>query len=122
MVLADTSVWITHFRSGNPRLKSLLADGKVACHPFIVGELACGLLQNREEILSLLQTLPAATQAEHEEVLRLIEMHRLMGLGLGYVDVHLLASALLSGIPLWTEDRQLRKAALTLEVYFKRKG
>ena len=120
MVLADTSVWITHFRSGNPRLKSLLADGKVACHPFIVGELACGLLQNREEILSLLQTLPAATQAEHEEVLRLIEMHRLMGLG--YVDVHLLASALLSGIPLWTEDRQLRKAALTLEVCFKRKG
>lgn len=121
MVLADTSVWITHFRSGNSRLKNLLINGKIACHPFIVGELACGLLQNREEILSLLQTLPAATQAEHDEVLHLIERHRLMGHGLGYVDVHLLASSLLSGIPLWTEDKQLRKAALKLKVCYEQK-
>ena len=97
-------------------------DGKVACHPFIVGELACGRLQNRKEILSLLETLPSVTQAEHEEVLHLIEVHRLMGLGLGYVDVHLLASALLSGIPLWTEDKRLQKAALTLEVCFQQRG
>jgi predicted nucleic acid-binding protein len=122
MVLVDTSVWVTHFRSGSSRLKSLLADGKVACHSFIVGELACGRLQNRVEILSLLQTLPAAIQAEHEEVLHLIQTHRLMGLGLGCVDVHLLASSLLSGIPLWTEDKQLRKAALKLEVCFKQEG
>ena len=122
MVLVDTSVWVAHFRFGNSRLQSLLKNGKVACHPFIVGELACGRLQNREEILSLLQTLPAATQAEHEEVLHLIERHRLIGLGLGYVGVHLLASSLLSGIPLWTEDKQLRKAALKLEVCFKQEG
>ncbi len=122
MVLVDTSVWVTHFRSGNSRLKNLLINGKVACHSFIVGELACGRLQNREEILSWLQSLPTATQAEHEEVLHLIEGHRLMGLGLGYVDVHLLASSLLSEIPLWTEDKQLRTAALKLEVCFKQEG
>lgn len=122
MVLVDTSVWVTHFRFGNSRLKTLLKNGKVACHPFVVGELACGSLQNREEILSLLRMLPSATQAEHEEVLHFIESHRLMGLGLGYVDVHLLASSLLSGIPLWTEDQQLRKAALKLKVCFKQEG
>lgn len=122
MVLVDTSVWVAHFRFDNSRLKSLLKNGKVACHPFIVGELACGRLQNRKEILSLLRMLPAATQAEHEEVLHLIESHRLMGLGLGYVDMHLLASSLLSGIPLWTEDKQLRKAALKLEVCFNQEG
>ena len=119
MVLVDTSIWVTHFQSGNSRLKNLLINGKVACHPFIVDELACGRLKNRKEILSLLQTLPAPTQAEHEEVPPFIERHRLMGSGLGYVDVHLLASALLSGIPLWTEDKQLRKAALKLEVCYK---
>ena len=122
MVLVDTSVWAEHFRSNNSRLKNLLMYGKVACHPFVIGELACGRLQNRKEILSLLETLPAATQAEHKEVLHLIERHRLMGLGLGYVDVHLLASALLSGIPLWTEDKQLQKAALRLKLSFKQKG
>ena len=80
------------------------------CHPFIVGELACGNLKNRQEILSLLRLLPLATQAKHEEVLKFIEQNRLMGKGLGYIDVHLSASALLTGVPLWTYDKRLNEA------------
>lgn len=118
MVLVDTSVWIRHFRYGNPQLKDLLLNGRVVCHPFIVGELACGNLRNRDEILTLLRSLPMAVTADHEEILRFIEMHRLMGEGLGYADVHLLASALLSRIETWTEDRNLQKAAHTLDLSY----
>ena len=116
MVLVDTSVWISHFRVGNPQLKDLLVNGRVVCHPFIVGELACGNLRNREEILAFLRALPMAITADHEEILRFIEMHRLMGKGLGYVDVHLLASALLSGIDFWTKDRNLEETARRLNI------
>jgi len=119
MILVDTSIWVSHFRSGNPRLETLLLNGEVACHPFIIGELACGNLKNGQEILSLLKALPAAMKAEHNEVLYFIEQHRLMGMGLGYVDVHLLASALLSTIPLWTKDKDLKKASLRLNVSYK---
>lgn len=108
MVLVDTSVWVDHLRSGNSGLKKLLHEGRVVCHPFIVGELACGNLSNRSEILSLLQALPLATHAEHEEVMRFIENYSLMGKGLGYIDMHLIASALLTKSPLWTLDRQLK--------------
>jgi hypothetical protein len=107
MVLVDTSVWIRHFREGAPHLARLLDAGEVLCHPFIVGELACGNLQNRQEILSLLQLLPRATQAKDEEVLQFVEQHRLMGRGLGYIDNHLSASAVLTGAPLWTFDKRL---------------
>lgn len=93
-------------------------NGRVVCHPFIVGELACGNLRNRDEILTLLRSLPMAVAADHEEILRFIEMHRLMGEGLGYADVHLLASALLSRIETWTEDRNLQKAAHTLDLSY----
>lgn len=92
-------------------------NGRVVCHPFIVGELACGNLRNRDEILTLLRSLPMAVTADHEEILSFIEMHRLMGEGLGYVDVHLLASALLSRIEIWTEDRNLKKAAQNVISY-----
>ncbi|MGD8535154.1 MAG: type II toxin-antitoxin system VapC family toxin [Candidatus Aminicenantes bacterium] len=119
MVLVDTSIWVSHFREGNPHLKNLLLNGNVVCHSYIIGELACGNLQNREEILSLMQALPAVVTAEHEEVLQLIDTHQLMGIGLGYVDVHLLASALLSGILLWTEDKKLKEAARKLNVSYK---
>jgi predicted nucleic acid-binding protein len=119
MVLVDTSVWVSHFKSGNVRLKGLLEDGKAILHPFIVGELACGNLRNRQEILSLLKALPAAATALHEEVLQFIENHRLMGLGLGYVDVHLLAAALLTAVPLWTNDKRLKAAAIRLQIDFK---
>lgn len=116
MVLIDTSFWVSYLRDGHPELKELLLEGKVACHPFVIGELACGSLQNRKEILKLLKALPMTQQATDEEVLCFIETHHLMGLGLGLIDVHLLASALLSGISLWTLDSPLKKAARNLGV------
>ena len=114
MVLVDTSVWVSHFRETHPGLVDLLNNGEVACHPFVVGEIACGGVKNRRSILSLLEALPMALQVEHEEVLAFIDNHDLMGKGLGYIDVHLLASAVLSGLPLWTLDKKLEKAAEAL--------
>jgi predicted nucleic acid-binding protein len=118
MVLVDTSVWIEHFRSGTIGLEASLNEGQVVCHPFIIGELACGNLRNRSQILSLLETLPAAHRAKHEEVMLFIEKNLLMGKGLGYVDMHLLASAVLASIPLWTLDKTLSKAAVKLGIQF----
>jgi len=114
MVLVDTSVWVAHFRAGDMNLKALLNKGHVVCHPFIVGELACGNLKNRSEIFSLLQTLPMATVVEHEEVMQFIENYSLMGKGLGYIDMHLLASAILSKVLLWTTDKKLHQVSLKL--------
>lgn len=119
MILVDTSIWVSHFRSGNAHIRELLQKGEVVSHPFIIGELACGNLKNRKEILSLLQALPMATIAGHEEVLQLIGNQRLMGLGLGYVDVHLLAAAFLTAAPLWTNDRILKEAAIKLQIAYK---
>ena len=107
MVLVDTSVWVVHLRSGNVGLETLLNDGYVVCHQFVVGELACGNLRNRSEILSLLRALPMANRADHEEVMHFIENHNLVGKGLGYIDMHLLASAILTKVPLWTLDKKL---------------
>jgi predicted nucleic acid-binding protein len=118
MVLVDTSVWVKHLRDGEPVLEELLKDGHVMCHPFIVGELACGNLKRRDEILALLQAFPTAVSAEHGEVLRFIEDNRLMAKGLGFVDMHLLASALLSGLQLWTLDKRLQQVALQLGLAF----
>lgn len=118
MILVDTSVWVRHLRDGEATLKALLEEGKVACHPFIVGELACGNLRNRAEILALLQALPTAKVASHEEVLQFVERRQLMGKGIGYVDAHLLVSAALTEIPLWTFDRQLRKVSSGLGLGF----
>ena len=114
MILVDTSVWVEHFRSGTIGLEMLLIDGQVVCHPFIIGELACGNLKNRTEILSLLQDLPMASRADDDEVIQFIEDHNLMGKGLGYIDIHLLMAALLTRIPLWTIDKRLHEVSLTL--------
>jgi predicted nucleic acid-binding protein len=114
MVLVDTSVWVAHLRGGAIGLEALLDEGDVVCHPFIVGEIACGNLRNRPEILSLLQALPAAIQAEHEEVMQFIENDNLMGRGLGYIDMHLLASARLTRIKLWTIDKKLNEISSKL--------
>lgn len=111
MILVDTSVWVEHLRHGLPRLATLLQDGEVLIHPWVIGELACGNLRNRSQVLELLQGLPAATVASDAEVLLLIERDRLMGRGIGYVDAHLLASAQLSHCRMWTQDRRLAAVA-----------
>ncbi|MBN2417052.1 PIN domain-containing protein [bacterium] len=116
MVLADTSVWIDHFRRGNAGLADLLNRGEVCTHPFVIGELACGTLKNRIEILSLLGQLPAAAAAVHEEIMLVIEQRTLWGRGIGYVDAALLASALLAHAPLWTLDKKLLTAAAAVGV------
>jgi len=116
MVLVDTSVWVDHFRAGVPRLAKLLESGEVFIHPFIIGELACGRMTNRAEILDLLRTLPHARSAAHDEVMQFVEDRKLMGRGLGYVDIHIIASALLSSCPIWTNDDPLRAACEQLGV------
>ena len=113
MILVDTSVWVEHLRHGLARLAKLLQEGEVLIHPWVVGELACGHLRNRREVLEMLQGLPAGVVAGDAEVLLLIERHQLMGKGIGYIDAHLLASARLSHCRLWTQDRRL--AALAQE-------
>lgn len=118
MVLVDTSVWVDHFRFGDPQLAALLEEGEVVCHPFIIAELACGILPDRADTLGRLKDMPHVDVASQEEILSMIDTHRLMGTGLGFVDVHLLASARLSMIPLWTRDLSLKKAAAKLDVLF----
>ena len=114
MILVDTSVWVDHLRRGNDELAQLLVEQQVLCHPFVVGELACGRLTDRAEILARLQALPRPRTVEHQEALDFVTLRRLMGVGLGWVDVHLLASAILSGASLWSLDRNLVRAAARL--------
>ncbi len=117
MVLVDTSVWVDHLRRGNSELTTLLRQNQVLSHPFVVGELALGNLQQRHNVLAALQNLPAANVATEQEVLSLIARHALYGTGIGYVDAHLLASARLSpNCKLWTFDKRLQVAAVALGV------
>ena len=119
MILVDTSVWIDHLRSGVPDLAAALGDGLVMMHPFVLGELACGNLQNRSEVLRLLGELPSAPAATDPEVLEFIGRRSLMGRGIGYIDVHLLASAALAEAGrLWTRDRRLAAVAGELELAY----
>ncbi|MBI3448637.1 MAG: type II toxin-antitoxin system VapC family toxin [Acidobacteria bacterium] len=113
-MLADTSVWVDHLRGGNAALVSHLERGEVRCHPFVIGELACGRLANRREVLALLESLPQVRRAEHDEVLAFVESNGLGGSGIGWIDAHLLASARLSHVPLWTLDRRLAAVARSL--------
>ncbi len=110
-MLVDTSVWIDHLRRGNPALARQLSEREVWCHPFVIGELACGQLGNRAEVLSLLSALPQTPMARHEEVLAFVEANGLAGAGIGWIDAHLLAAARLAGTRLWTLDRPLADAA-----------
>jgi len=119
MILVDTSIWVTHLRQGSRQLEKLLMDAEVMCHPFIIGELACGNLQNRNEIISLLQSLPMALTIEFDEFIFFIDRNQLMAKGVGFVDVHVLASAQLTGVPLWTADKRLKSAADQLELTYK---
>ena len=111
MILVDTSVWVDHLRRGDRRLAELLLTDQVACHPFVIGELACGDIRNREEVLTLLSALPHLTKADDIEVLDFIGRHRLMSRGLGLIDIHLLASCALAGTELWTRDKRLGQTA-----------
>lgn len=117
MILADTSVWIDHLRRGVPRLSEALGRGEIVLHPFVIGEIACGNLRNRGEILARLVTLSSAPVATDAEALAFLEARRLMGRGLGWIDVHLLAAVTLSpGMRLWTMDARLADAAVDLGV------
>ena len=110
-VLVDTSVWIDHLRKDREDLRARLEAGDVVCHPFILGELACGTIRKRDEVLSLLAALSQVAVADHDEVLQLLDTHQLMGKGLGWIDAHLLASTQLDGEILWTLDGPLKRAA-----------
>ena len=114
MILVDTSVWIDHLRQGDTQLAAALEAVHVRVHPFVVGELVCGNLRARAEVLGLLQALPPILVATDKEVLFFMAGQNLMGRGIGYVDVHLLASARLGGALLWTRDKRLHAVAAEL--------
>ncbi|UCC83221.1 MAG: PIN domain-containing protein [Gemmatimonadota bacterium] len=116
-MLVDTSVWVDHLRRGHAALGRQLMEREVWCHPFVIGELACGSLEARSEVLSLLSALPQAPLAEHDEVLAFVESNRLAGRGIGCIDAHLLAAARLAGVGLWTLDRPLAAVARELGLY-----
>ena len=119
MILVDTSVWVDHFRRHETALADALERGDVLTHPFVIGELACGNLKHRGEVLSLLQAIPAAVVSSDAEVLHFIERRNLMGKGIGYIDAHLLASVMLTeGAQLWTRDRRLDAIAADLRLAF----
>lgn len=117
MILVDTSVWIGHLRRNDVTLARLLETSRVVAHPYIVGEIALGHLSQRGLVLQLLADLPQANVASHAEVLDLVEREALFGRGIGYVDVHLLASARLTpDARLWTRDARLSEIATMLRV------
>ncbi len=119
MILADTSVWIDHFRSEDLYLASLLDRNEILIHPMVIGELACGNVSNRTEVFSMLRLLPRVPVASDGEVLFFIEYHQLMGRGIGYIDTHLLASAAMSSpTQLWSKDRRLMELAGELGVAY----
>lgn len=120
MILVDSSVWIDHLAKGVSAMTEVLDAGEVVMHPFVLGEIACGLLEDRPGVLDLMSNLLEPIVATHDEVLTLIERRRLMGRGIGYIDMHLLASALLTDTArLWTRDRRLCQAARELDIAYK---
>ena len=120
MILVDTSVWIDHLRSGDEDLVGLLNSTQVLSHPFVVGELACGNLRNRVEVLTLLRELPQVTVATDAEVLYFIEQHELTGRGIGYIDAHLLAAVSLAApARFWTRDKRLAAVAADLGLAYE---
>ncbi|VVE18984.1 type II toxin-antitoxin system VapC family toxin [Pandoraea soli] len=120
MILVDTSVWIDHLRAGDATLVQLLNAGRVLAHPDVIGELALGSLKNRDVVISTLRDLPCVTVATDDEVLRFIGEQTLFGLGIGYVDAHLLAATrLTAGAAIWTRDKRLGAAAKRLSLAAK---
>lgn len=115
-MLVDTSVWVDHLRRGNAALAAVLEEARVWTHAFVIGELACGNLAQRAKVLGLLAALPQTPLAAHQEALALVDSHGLMGRGLGWIDVHLLASARLAKLPFWTLDKRLAAVAAELHL------
>lgn len=119
MILVDSSIWIDHFRKAEPKLVELLGKEAVVVHPYVLGELACGTLRQRKEIISLLHALPQALKVDDDEILFFIEERRLFGRGIGLIDIHLLASCLIGEHQLWTKDRRLKAIAGTMQIAFR---
>lgn len=120
MILVDSSVWIDHLHSGEEALAALLNECRVLMHPFVLGEIACGNLRNRSEVLGLLGDLPQAALATDGEVLYFIERHALMGRGIGYIDAHLLTAVAINGSAgLWTQDKRLQTVAASLDLDYR---
>jgi predicted nucleic acid-binding protein len=118
LILADTSVWIDHFRSGNQEMRRHLDQGKIVVHPFIIAELALGSLRERTRTLALLDLLPQLRVAQLSEVRLTIEARRLYGLGIGLTDAHLIASVFINPPTLlWTRDKRLRRATEGLGIH-----
>jgi predicted nucleic acid-binding protein len=111
VILVDTSIWIDRLRLSNPALASLLQNAAICIHGVMIGELACGSLRNRAEVIGLLQSLPRLARATEDETLFFIEQQDLMGCGIGYVDADLLAAAVIRGVPVWTKDKRLMTVA-----------
>ena len=116
MILVDSSVWMDHFRKPSTRLAALLDAEEICTHPFVIGEVACGNLKNRKEIISLIHALPIVQKADDDEILFFIERHRLSGRGIGVIDIHLLASCLFERCFIWTADRRLRAVAEEIKI------
>jgi hypothetical protein len=118
LILADTSIWIDHLRSGNKEMRRHLDQGQIVIHPFIVAELALGSLKERTKTLALLDLLPQVRVAQLSELRLMIEARRLYNLGIGLTDAHLIASVLIdSPTLLWTRDKRLRQAAENLGIH-----
>ena len=117
MILLDASVWIDHIQSADRNVSKLLEDGNALCHPFVIGEVGLGNFRGRGVFLDQLRKLPVAEVASDNEVMTLIESHRLFGRGIGYVDAHLLAAVFLTpDAKLWTRDKRLKEAAAKLKL------
>jgi predicted nucleic acid-binding protein len=118
LILADTSVWIDHLRSGDKELRKHLNQGEIVMHPFVIAELALGSLQHRANTLSLLDLLPQMRMAQLSEVRHTIEARHLYNRGIGLIDAHLIASVFINPPALlWTRDKQLRKVAESLGIH-----
>jgi len=118
VILADTSVWVDHFVQSDEVLIRLLDDGEVVIHPFILSELACGNFKNRKSILALLNDLPVIKKISDDEYFLFVDRHRLYGIGLGFVDIHLLAAALMARCSFYTRDKSLLAAATSFEIEY----
>jgi predicted nucleic acid-binding protein len=119
VILADTSIWIEHFRKEKAGLARLVDCKAILVHPIVIGELAMGNLHPRHPTLQALHQLPTAAVATFDEVLQFVEEHRLFGIGIGYMDAHLLAAARLSGALLWTLDARFAAAAARLKIAYE---